>query len=276
MFKFRIISFPLLLAFFGYMIFGGDNGALVFNIFAPLMIAMAVYELLAMLNQAGVKSFPKIGGVIALLIAISITFSFFSICMYLLWAVIAAIMAFFLGMIFVKEEKRLEYIGRGVVSIGGALLLLLIFIPLIRIFERSSEAMLFLVLTTKMMDTGGYIFGMLSNKLLPNGNHKILPTISPKKSYEGTFGGIFLSVLTGFILYKYNCSPFASLAVTLILSAIFAVGSFAGDLTESAIKRCCNIKDSGNIIPGMGGFFDVLDSFIYNGIIFSMILAFMG
>ncbi|MBR7128392.1 MAG: hypothetical protein IKD09_07380, partial [Lentisphaeria bacterium] len=83
MFKFRIISFPLLLALFGYMIFGGDNGALVFNIFAPLMIAMAVYELLAMLNQAGVKSFPKIGGVIALLIAISKTFSFFSICMYL-------------------------------------------------------------------------------------------------------------------------------------------------------------------------------------------------
>ena len=259
------------------MIFGGLIGALIFNILAPIMIGIAVYELLAMLNIAGVKSFPTIGGLAALLVTTSITFSSYMVMvgMCFLLAIIAAIIAFFLGMVFIKEEKRLEYIGRGVVTIGATLLVLMIFIPLIGVFERSSYAMLFLVLTTKMMDTGGYIFGMLSNKIMPNGNHKIFPTISPKKSYEGTIGGIIFSVAAGLILYHLGYSPF-NLTLTVISSITFAIGSFAGDLTESAIKRCCGVKDSGNIIPGMGGVFDVLDSFIYNGIIFSFILIALG
>ena len=273
MFKFRIISFPLLLALFGYIIFGGKIGEMIFNIIAPVMICLAAYEFLSMLQNAGVKSFPTLGGLFALFIAIDTTFELGGVSAII---GVGVSFCFFLSLLFVKEEQRLEYIGKGIVSFGGVFILLTGFMPLIFIYQEEAINLLFLVLTTKMMDTGGYIFGMLSHKLLPNGNHKILPAISPKKSYEGTFGGIFLSILTGFILFKLNYSPFASLAVTLLVSAIFAVGSFAGDLTESAIKRCCKVKDSGDIIPGMGGVFDVLDSFIYNGIIFGIISKFLG
>jgi phosphatidate cytidylyltransferase len=47
-----------------------------------------------------------------------------------------------------------------------------------------------------------------------------------------------------------------------------SLGSFFGDLTESAVKRLCDVKDSGSFVPGMGGAFDVLDSFLYNGLLF--------
>ena len=54
----------------------------------------------------------------------------------------------------------------------------------------------------------------------------------------------------------------------LITGAVLSLGSFFGDLTESAVKRLCNVKDSGSFVPGMGGAFDVLDSFLYNGMLF--------
>ena len=131
----------------------------------------------------------------------------------------------------------------------------------------------FLVLVTKAMDTGGYIVGMLSGKWMPGGNHKIVPSISPKKSVEGTLGGILFSVGTALIFYVCGVAPAETgLGWCLLSGVILAIGSFAGDLTESALKRTCGVKDSGHWIPGMGGIFDVLDSFIYNGILFSMLL----
>ena len=109
---------------------------------------------------------------------------------------------------------------------------------------------------------------------MPGGNHKIAPTISPKKSWEGFFGGILLAlaVAAAFIPYFSTAIPWWKV---LALAPILALGSFFGDLTESALKRAADIKDSGNYIPGMGGIFDVLDSFIYNGWLFYLLLSFL-
>jgi len=62
--------------------------------------------------------------------------------------------------------------------------------------------------------------------------------------------------------------PRAPMSWYIIAAVLLSLGSFFGDLTESAVKRLCNIKDSGSFVPGMGGAFDVLDSFIYNGMLF--------
>jgi CDP-diglyceride synthetase len=142
---------------------------------------------------------------------------------------------------------------------------------------------LFLVLVTKAMDTGGYIFGELSS-LLMGGNHKICPSFSPKKSWEGTIGGLIFSVGVSLLFYNYDPVDFGSdpvsgtcfsIYIYIILGIMLGLGSFAGDLTESAVKRICGVKDSNNIIPGMGGAFDVLDSFIYNGILFIFSIFFI-
>ena len=125
---------------------------------------------------------------------------------------------------------------------------------------------------------GGYIFGMLSGRWMKNGNHKICPSISPKKSWEGTVGGLLFSVGVSLIFWKIYAEapfcrmPFQNLGTSIwwyiTAGVVLGIGSLAGDLTESALKRSAGVKDSGAIIPGMGGVFDVLDSFIYNGALF--------
>ena len=123
----------------------------------------------------------------------------------------------------------------------------------------------FVVCATKAMDTGGFIFGSISAKIMKNGNHKLCPTISPKKSWEGVVGGMIFSLAVGWIFFK--CFGDHRLRWYLAFAGCLGVASILGDLTESALKRSCNIKDSGNWIPGMGGALDVLDSFLYTGIV---------
>jgi phosphatidate cytidylyltransferase len=141
-------------------------------------------------------------------------------------------------------------------------LLMLPFEPL-NIFKSGTvPGMLFLIAVSKTMDTGGYIFGMLSAKLLPGGNHKIAPSISPKKSWEGVAGGMLMSVAVSLIF----CHCYGGdLQNYVIHGVILSLLSLAGDLTESSLKRSAGVKDSANWIPGMGGIFDVFDSFLYVG-----------
>lgn len=91
------------------------------------------------------------------------------------------------------------------------------------------------------------------------GKHKMAPTISPKKTWEGFAGGVICTVILGyFIEYKFPEMKGNWMVVGLLV-AIFAP---LGDLVESQLKRTFNVKDSGNIIPGHGGVLDRLDSFI--------------
>lgn len=106
------------------------------------------------------------------------------------------------------------------------------------------------------------------------GKHKMVPKISPKKSWEGFFGGILGSVIIWLILwatkfYALNL-PFALLCAV----AVSVLGVF-GDLIESRIKRGVGVKDSGNLIPGHGGMLDRSDSLIF-GCITAYLLLMVG
>ncbi|OGV47840.1 MAG: hypothetical protein A2X49_11755 [Lentisphaerae bacterium GWF2_52_8] len=125
---------------------------------------------------------------------------------------------------------------------------------------------LFLVLVTKSGDIGAYVFGTLSNKLMPGGNHKITPVISPKKSWEGVFGGLLLSLIVAYFLSSLlseNCL-IGRLGYAVLMGTLLFVGGFCGDLAESAMKRIVGVKDSGASIPGIGGVMDLLDSLLFN------------
>ena len=160
-----------------------------------------------------------------------------------------------------------ENLERIVNSFGAAML----FTPSLILFLGSyfihpyGSWLIFLCLVTKATDTGGYIVGTLTSKL-PGGNHKIAPKVSPKKSWEGLAGGMVLSLAVS--LTFFYLMPRAPMSWYISAAVLLSLGSFFGDLTESAVKRLCNIKDSGSFVPGMGGAFDVLDSFIYNGMLF--------
>lgn len=91
------------------------------------------------------------------------------------------------------------------------------------------------------------------------GKTRLAPAISPKKTWEGFFGGIFFSMLAGIVVEYFFSELRGNWIIIASLVAIFAP---LGDLVESQIKRFHNVKDSSNLIPGHGGVLDRLDSFI--------------
>ncbi len=91
------------------------------------------------------------------------------------------------------------------------------------------------------------------------GKHKMAPKISPKKTWEGYFGGVILTLVAGYFLEQYHQDLRGNWMVVGFLVSVFAP---LGDLVESQLKRTFGVKDSGNIIPGHGGILDRLDSFI--------------
>jgi len=113
----------------------------------------------------------------------------------------------------------------------------------------------FMVLLIFANDTGGYIVGSLIGK------HKIAPSISPKKTWEG-FLGCYLFTLTMLYLLLYAAESQYSLQFLFLFSFAVTVAATAGDLFESFLKRKAGIKDSGSILPGHGGLLDRFDSFL--------------
>ncbi len=98
------------------------------------------------------------------------------------------------------------------------------------------------------------------------GKHKLCPKISPKKTIEGSIGAILGAIITAFALtFIYPLLPGGGEMPTmflLVLGGLCGVMSQFGDLTASVIKRVCDIKDFGNLIPGHGGMLDRIDSII--------------
>ncbi len=107
-------------------------------------------------------------------------------------------------------------------------------------------------------DVGAYCFGMLFGK---NGR-KLFPSISPKKSWAGFWGGLVMSLVAAYILYLTGMLAFP-LVHCLVLAALMNVAGVYGDLFESQWKRDAGIKDSGNLIPGHGGALDRFDSTLF-------------
>jgi len=103
-------------------------------------------------------------------------------------------------------------------------------------------------------DTGAYFAGTLFGK------HKLFERISPKKSWEGFWGGAVLAIIITYILTLYFHS--LTLVDWMIISLIIIIGGTFGDLVESLLKRSIEIKDSGDSLPGHGGFLDRFDGLL--------------
>lgn len=112
-------------------------------------------------------------------------------------------------------------------------------------------------------DTGAYLVGCSI------GRHKLIERVSPKKTWEGFFGGLIFSMAVSLLIF-YFIKPFEgmehidmSLIFWLSVGAIVSIIGTWGDLIESMIKRDLQIKDSGNLIPGHGGILDRIDSILF-------------
>lgn len=110
-------------------------------------------------------------------------------------------------------------------------------------------------------DTGAFLTGSLF------GRHRLFERISPKKSWEGFFGGLAFNLLAAYIFCEFFPNFFGlyrdfPLATWLGMGALVTIFATWGDLIESLIKRDLHIKDSGNLIPGHGGILDRIDSLL--------------
>ena len=131
---------------------------------------------------------------------------------------------------------------------------LYVIIPLSLIHQIDTELILFMFILTWTFDTFAYLIGVKFGK------HKILPSISPKKSWEGFFGGFTFTIIASYLTYIYF--DFESFKFPLIISIILPFTATIGDFTESYYKRQSGVKDSGNFIPGHGGILDRMDAFM--------------
>ncbi len=159
-----------------------------------------------------------------------------------LLAVATTLLGFvYIGFLF-NFAARISFIGDPTAAVPGAFLLL------------------WLIAVTKFTDMGAYITGSLFGK------HKMIPHVSPGKTWEGIIGAIFFAQLGGcglYAIFSNHLSALHSWPHVILLGTLLAILAVIGDLAESVLKRSIRAKDSGNMLPGIGGGLDLIDSLCF-------------
>ena len=126
----------------------------------------------------------------------------------------------------------------------------------------SALGVLWVFVIAWITDSGAYFAGVFLGK------HKLVPHISPKKTVEGAIGGTLASVVAGVVYYVILVNigtkfSWGALASYVVMSFVGSLLSQVGDFAASCIKRDCNVKDYGSILPGHGGLMDRFDSVVF-------------
>lgn len=265
-------------------------GQMFFFPVAVLMLCLACHETFELLNPPRKKAFKTIAIIYGLVLVIMC-----GLCPIIkhwkLWHImyldpsilVLAMLAAFC--VCFKDIPKKENVNTTFAAIGATVFIpwSLSFIP--KLFFASSPQfdlrpiLFFMILVTKIADTGAFAAGSWTAKR-PEGNHKLIPLVSPKKSWEGLIGGTVASVVTALICYFFwpasvsvNGMKLFGLQEVIIIGILASVIGLLGDLAESALKRAAGAKDSGNL-PGIGGILDTLDSLIFIAPIFYAYLNF--
>ncbi|MDB5281986.1 MAG: hypothetical protein JWO06_1061 [Bacteroidota bacterium] len=157
--------------------------------------------------------------------------------------------------LFTKNEKPFVNIGWNITGMMWILVPLMLTNKLY--FERGGFFLVAIFALIWIYDSASYASGSLLGK------HKLFERISPKKTIEGMIGGIFFTL--GFAFFFKRCPEFNmySSAEWMVIAFVIIIAATFGDLVESLLKRSLNIKDSGSIMPGHGGFLDRFDAYFF-------------
>jgi len=239
-----LIWAPLLL---GLSYFGGVYTAFLVSI----LIILALREFLLMGEHLGIIAWYSLTTVFTLiwLVNIFIGHKEWMLPILVFWVVIT-----FSRLALQYPQVKLEEVGFNFLAVIYSVVLFS-YLYLLRQIDHGiswSFLIFFLVWST---DTCAYLIGRRF------GQHLLAPKVSPKKTLEGSLGGLLGSVIVGLISWYWMGG--VALWHIIVLSLIVGVGGQIGDLFESALKRSAGIKDSGNLIPGHGGILDRSDSLIF-------------
>lgn len=263
--KSRILTAAILILIAIPIIIFSDT--IILNIFVSLVSMVSVYELMNATKNIGKRSLTVISiiysGLIPFLFCVSddLRYSFFTILVF------AYAIVLFMLLLFKNDKYRLENISvaflvSNVIPVFLSSLIVLRRMPVTKIVdERMGLIMMLLpIICVIITDTFALFSGMLFGK------HKLAPNVSPKKTVEGAIGGTLFGVAF-FVFIMIIFENLYNVNVNILLLILFAsitsiMGQF-GDLFMSIIKRHCEIKDYGNLMPGHGGMLDRFDSMIF-------------
>jgi len=168
--------------------------------------------------------------------------------------------------LFEKQNKNLDKTSKYVFLIGYLIIPIILFtkIPFLNVDDQfmtihdskyNPKSIISILIIIWMNDSFAYLTGITLGK------HKLFERISPKKTIEGFVGGILFSIIAGVLLARFYMVE--SILHWCIIALIVSIFGTLGDLIESKFKRIAAVKDSGNVMPGHGGFLDRLDSIIF-------------
>lgn len=251
----RIISSSLLIL----IIIGVISVDWLCGLAVTLFIVAGLYEFFRMLENKVTATYKYFGIGLGALIPLSIMLRFE---LTRDWEFLFIILA--LLFLVIMQLKRRQHSG-AIISISTTIFGIIYvswsfsFLIKIRYLDGGLGLLASLLLITKTCDIGAYLIGSRFGK------HSLVPNISPHKTVEGALGGIIFSLLSA-LAYK----PFLKLDYLqlIILGIGISILAQLGDLSESLIKRDCQVKDSGRIFPGMGGVLDQIDSLIFTAPVF--------
>lgn len=263
--KSRVLTAAILILIAIPIIWFSDS--IVLNIFVSLVSMVSVFELMNATKNTGKRTLT----IVSILYSGSIPFLF---CIpgdqrygYITVIVFVYAILLFMLLLFKNEKYRLENIAvafmmSNIIPVFLSSLIVLRRMPVTKIAdERMGLIMMLLpILCVIVTDTFALFTGMLFGK------HKLAKKVSPKKTIEGAIGGTLFGVAV-FVVTMIICQNAYNIKINIPLFVLFGLitsvmGQF-GDLFMSIIKRHCEIKDYGNLMPGHGGMLDRFDSMIF-------------
>jgi len=275
-FAFRTISTVILLsALSGAIFLDGKWAVQGYALFAVIALGLSLLATLEMCNMFAAierKSYPFLA-VASVLAVVAFSLLRLSPLVFIIAMFVILFISSQSWLLILTAKGSKEKLDKLINTLAIIMLLALPFFMIVYLYLGGRKLLLFMVLVTKAGDIGAYVTGSLTNKYMKGGNHKMIPSISPGKSWEGAAGGLLLSVAVALSLGSWALDGWKCTTLILIaLGLVLFLGGFIGDLAESSLKRICGVKDSGRTLPGIGGVLDLLDSLLLNATIFSLFL----
>ncbi len=262
--KKRIITGAIGIAFFILLLFFSDS--FVLNIAISILSVIAIWEIFVATKYINNLALLSIS------ILFAFAFPFFRTPYFNLGSKAGSLLfVIALFAIMLKQKVKLEQVGlvfmmTTIISVAFSSLIYLRDLPRSSAYNLEEiDGAFFLVFAAAgawLSDAGAYFVGRFLGK------HKMAPNISPNKTWEGAVGGVITNII-GLVLISYFYGMFwlkdagsINYIAVVIYAVLCAVAAILGDLAASFIKRSCNIKDFGNIMPGHGGVLDRFDSLL--------------
>jgi phosphatidate cytidylyltransferase len=258
-------SIALLIAFSGY--------ELAFYALICVFGLIALWEFYRMLDHRGLPNFKITAMICGAVMLIGSFYYFAKMGPARSYDFEVAVLLFFLLTVFTRQMfarlRQDEPLQTMAYTLFGLLYVLWLFnfmTKIVYLMPRSGSGAvtgqfycLYLIAVTKFSDMGAYLTG---NAI---GRHQMIPHISAKKTWEGFFGALGFALLCSLALYKLMPGHLSMLNWThaTVLGLLLGFAAVVGDLAESIIKRSTGVKDSGNLLPGIGGALDLVDSLLF-------------